>query len=43
LPDFEDTDKGDFEIYCQKCNALTVFFSSGSDIDERWNRRPSYV
>lgn len=28
LPDFEDVDNGDYEIVCDRCNAITMFESA---------------
>lgn len=39
LPDFEDVDKGDFEVFCARCNSATVFFKAPQNVDELWNRR----
>lgn len=39
LPDFEDVDKGDYEVFCARCNAAIVFFKAKQNVDELWNRR----
>lgn len=39
LPDFENVDKGDFEVFCARCNAATVFIKAALNVDELWNRR----
>lgn len=39
LPGFEDVDKGDFEVFCARCNSATVFFKAAQNEDELWNRR----
>lgn len=43
LPDFENVDKGDFEVFCARCNSATVFIKATQNVDELWNRRVDNV